>query len=419
VREKLEMDSNISIAAHDGRYPVREDSHKRVERLPVRTALLTNCIAPYSLPVWRILSTFLDRFRVYVSIPMEADRPWGPMWDGVDVTLQRSFATRHLRTYSEGFSERFVRHFPYDTLPSLYQFKPDVIVSAQLGFRTMQAAAYRLLNKSCRLVIWADLSMHTEREVGTIQTSIRRLLLRSADAVVVNGASGFEYVERLGVPGDRITVAPYVTEMAPLMSLSLSKDPRVARRLLFVGQLIERKGLEPFLRSLVEWATAHPDHPCEMWFVGDGPLRKCLEKFPRPSNVDLRFFGNVSYEEIYSFYARVGIFVFPTLQDTWGLAVNEAMAAGLPVLGSRYSQAVQDLVTEGSNGWLFHADRPEELSGALNRAMTCHLSKLSEMSGNARQTIEKLTPLYSAERFLQAIEIAHSANNHREEFDHE
>lgn len=189
--------------------------------------------------------------------------------------------------------------------------------------------------------------------------------------------------------------------------------------MIFVGQLIERKGLESFLRALVEWASAHSDQPCEMWFVGDGPLRKCLEKFPRPSNVELRFFGNVSYDEIHSYYACAGIFVFPTLQDTWGLVVNEAMAAGLPVLGSRYSQAVENLVTEGSNGWLFHPDRPAELSEALHKAMTCQLPDLSEMSGNSRKTIANLTPLYSAKRFLQAIEIAQAPNNHREEFDDE
>ncbi len=407
------MDSNISSAAHDGRYLFGVNGHEGVEHIHVRTAFLTNCIAPYFLPVLRALSTFLDRLRVFVSTPMEADRPWGPAWDGIDVTLQRSFSTQHLRTYNEGFTERFARHFPYDTLPSLYQFKPDVIVSSQLGFRTMQAAAYRFLNKSCRLVIWADLSMYTEREIGTMQTAVRRLLLGSADAVIVNGPSGFEYVERLGVPGNRIIAAPYVREMAPFESSSLSKDPCIARRLIFVGQLIERKGLENFLRALVEWASAHPDQPCEMWFVGDGPLRKQLEEFPRPSNVELRFFGNVSYNDTHSYYSRAGIFVFPTLQDTWGLVVNEAMGTGLPVLGSRYSQAVENLVTEGSNGWLFHPDRPQELSEALGKAMTCPLPELSEMSKNARWTIANLTPLYSAKRFLKAIEIAQTCN-HRE-----
>jgi hypothetical protein len=179
--------------------------------------------------------------------------------------------------------------------------------------------------------------------------------------------------------------------------------------LLFVGQLIERKGLEPFLRALAQWGSEHPELNYEMWFVGDGPLRKSLEKFPTPPNVALRFFGNVPYHETRAFYAGAGIFVLPTLSDTWGLAINEALAAGLPVLGSKYSQAVEELVTDGRNGWTFHADRPGEIREALAKCMTSPLSTLSEMSGNSRRASADLTPEYSASCFLRAIEIAQNS----------
>ena len=54
---------------------------------------------------------------------------------------------------------------------------------------------------------------------------------------------------------------------------------------------------------------------------------------------------------------KVGVLVFPTLADEWGLVVNEALAAGVPVLGSLYSQAVEELVRDGENGWTFRPDR--------------------------------------------------------------
>ena len=52
-------------------------------------------------------------------------------------------------------------------------------------------------------------------------------------------------------------------------------------------------------------------------------------------------------------YAKASLFAFPTLADEWGVVVNEAMAAGLPVLGSIYSQAVEELVEDGVSGWVF------------------------------------------------------------------
>ena len=371
--------------------------------LPVKAAFLTNCIAPYFLPVLRVLTNSIKDFHVFISTPMEKDRPWEPDWNGVNVTLQKSYSTRNSHTFKEGFTERFERHFPYDTLALLFRYRPDVIVSAQLGFRTIQAAIYRLLHRSCRLVIWADLSKHTEREIGRGRSAVRRYLLGLADAVLVTGKSGFEYVQDMGVPKDRIFIAPYVTEMAPFQAAPLVKDAHVIRRLLYVGQLIERKGLEQFLCALVQWGEKYKNKTCEMWFVGDGPLRKRFEEFPTPLNITLRFFGNVPYNQIPSYFASAGIFVFPTLADTWGLVVNEALAAGLPVLGSRYGQAVEELVHDGTNGWTFYTDHPAELQNALESAMNCPIPKIMEMSIASRQTSRRLTPVYSAQCFLRAI----------------
>src|SRR5258708_39416021 len=77
------------------------------ECLPVKAALLTNCIAPYFLPVLRVLTNSIKTFHVFVSTPMEKDRPWEPDWNGVNVTLQKSYTTRNSHTFKEGFTERF------------------------------------------------------------------------------------------------------------------------------------------------------------------------------------------------------------------------------------------------------------------------------------------------------------------------
>jgi glycosyltransferase involved in cell wall biosynthesis len=84
--------------------------------------------------------------------------------------------------------------------------------------------------------------------------------------------------------------------------------------------------------------------------VGDGPEAVRLARVPLPGNVTVRCSGTVAYEQITGAYARAGLFVFPTLAYEWGLVVNEAMAAGLPVLGSVYSQAVEELVRDGVSG---------------------------------------------------------------------
>src|SRR5206468_11003060 len=124
------------------------------------------------------------------------------------------------------------------------------------------------------------------------------------------------------------------------------------------------------------WAQQHSDRRVELWFIGDGPLRSDLERLAKPLNLELRFVGNVPYGDLAIWYEQAGILVFPTLADEWGLVVNEALAAGVPVLGSLYSQAVEELVREGENGWTFRPDRAEEMSTALERALSLSGSEL-------------------------------------------
>jgi glycosyltransferase involved in cell wall biosynthesis len=220
----------------------------------------------------------------------------------------------------------------------------------------------------------------------------------------VNGASGIQYLLSLGVPREKIFLHPYCAEIAPHLELPLEREPNAARRLLYMGQLIERKGLMAFLLVLTSWLQKHSDERCEFWIAGEGPLRSVLETFPAPPQLQLRFLGSVPYEKLPNVYAQGGIFVFPTLADEWGVVVNEALASGMPVLGSLYSQAVEELVQDGLNGWTFRPDHPEEIYAALDRAMTAGDGHLNEMRHAGRERIRVLTPEYGTKSFIAAID---------------
>lgn len=374
--------------------------------LPSNTILLTNCVTPYFLPVLQRLSRALKHFHVLISTPMESDRPWQPAWDGIDVTVQRTITRIHRRTYRQGFSLDSFRHFPYDTLFLLRKHRPDLVVSSQLGFRTLQAAAYRFSHPSSRLVIWVDLSEHTEREIGRLRNTFRKNLLSAADSIVVNGFSGGRYLEQIGVPKSRIVVAPYAADPQLFGSASLDRSASTAKRILYVGQLIECKGLIGFLKALNRWASRHPGEKREVVLVGDGPLMGKLKAFSLPPNVQLQFVGSVPYNELPNYFSQAGILVLPSLSDTWGLVVSEGLAAGLPVLGSVYSQAVQELVTDGINGWTFRPDIAEEMDLAFDSAFSATLDRLAQMRAAARSSVIHLTPDFTATGFLDAMALA-------------
>lgn len=372
----------------------------------VRVTLLTNFVPPYRAPMCRVLKGRLRDFRVLLSTPMEPNRPWRVEHEGLDVEIQKTLTLLRSERHPHGFREHVSMHFPYDTLFRLSRLKPDVVISAELGARTTQALIYRHLHPSSRLVIWVPLSEHTESGRDWLRRFVRRRILPHADAVVVNGASGARYMRAYGVPAGKIFVVPQTTSVSQFSAVSLERNVDEGRRLIYVGQLVERKGLTQFLSALSRWCETHPSDDVEFWLVGDGPQRAKLEDAPLPPNLELHFLGNVSYGDLPALYGRAGIFAFPTLADAWGLVVNEAMTAGLPVLGSVYSQAVEDIVEDGRTGWTFRPDCAEEMYAALDRALTTPQNELRRMGMGARRAAEHLTPELAANGIMNAIRFA-------------
>src|SRR6185437_4615437 len=129
-------------------------------------ALLTNFIAPYRLPLFQALQNRVRRLDILVSVPTEPNRPWIATFDELNVILQRNITFRSSWRHPTGFSERIYLHCPYDTLPQLLRLRPDVLISGELGLRTLQASFYKALNPGCQFVIWATLSEHSEQGRG-------------------------------------------------------------------------------------------------------------------------------------------------------------------------------------------------------------------------------------------------------------
>ncbi len=122
-----------------------------------------------------------------------------------------------------------------------------------------------------------------------------------------------------------------------------------------------------------------------------------------PANPNLEIKGNVAPASLPDFYRDASTFVFPTLGDEWGAVVNEALCAGLPVLGSVHSQAVEELILEGKNGWVFDPADSRDTYQALDRAFTADGEMLKEMSNNAQTSIAAITPETVAARMADAI----------------
>jgi glycosyltransferase involved in cell wall biosynthesis len=367
-----------------------------------RVALLTNILPHYRIPLLVALQELVGELKVFLSARMERDRDWPVYWASLDVVVQRSLSFTHNFRNVHGYRDSSQIHVPYDTLFQLWRYKPDVIVSGEFGTRTLMAAIYRLFVPETALIVWATLSQHTEATRGRMRRMLRRWILKRADATFVNGKSGEEYLRSLGYDGP-ITTIPYVVDNAAFsVAAHVSAGPE--HRLLYSGQLIERKGLHLFLPVLSQWCADHPEISVLFRLVGDGPERSRIESLNLASNLKLELVGSVTPASLPDYYRITSFFAFPTLGDEWGTVVNEALCAGLPVLGSKYSQAVEELIREGANGWIFNPLDSPDTYEAIDRALGADTETLKIMSAHARESIASLTPQAVAATMAGAIQ---------------
>lgn len=374
----------------------------RVDAAGTRVALLVNFVAPYRVKLLRELRDRVGRLRIFVSTAMEPDRLWTPDWADLDVTVQRNAMLPWQHRRPGNVAQQLYIHIPYDTMPRLLAFNPDVVISGEMGARSLQAALYRRLRPHSRFILWATLSEHTEKSWGASRRALRRFILRSADAVLVNGQSGARYVRTLA-PHIHVQAVNQPVDVSLFSAGSLERRPDQARRLIYSGRLIAQKGVFEFQRALAEWARGNPAQQVEMVWAGDGVDRPALEAAAAPGNLRQVFPGHLDYASLARLYTDSGVLVLPTLWDEWGLVVNEAMLSGLPVLGSIYSQAVEEMVEEGRTGWLFDPLRPDSIVDALQRCHATPDGQLAAMRRAARDRGMSITPASAANCIAAAI----------------
>jgi glycosyltransferase involved in cell wall biosynthesis len=149
---------------------------------------------------------------------------------------------------------------------------------------------------------------------------------------------------------------------------SPASQSTVARRdildIAFVGQFIHRKGIDVLLEAITPVLADYP--ALRLSLIGTGPKRENFEEALRTSGVADRvtFEGIVPSTQMHDRLGRAGLLVLPSRWDGWGIVVNEAFAAGIPVIASDRCGA-SDLIRHGVNGYVFRNEDAADLRACL------------------------------------------------------
>ena len=173
---------------------------------------------------------------------------------------------------------------------------------------------------------------------------------------------------------------------------------------LYVGRLATEKNLPTLLRAFANYRQTGGTF--DLLLAGDGPLREALPALARELKVAgyTKFVGNKTAQELPPYYAFATAFVLPSISEPWGLVVNEAMAAGLPVFISNRCGCAEDLVSEGENGYLFSPESEAEISACMQRIEALSPAQLSQMKQSSLNRVQTYSPENWASHLTQLIQ---------------
>lgn len=118
-----------------------------------------------------------------------------------------------------------------------------------------------------------------------------------------------------------------------------------------VGQFIKRKGFDVLIRA---WSDLPSNN--YLYILGDNPTDEYFELISKYNMKNIHFPGFKTKSELLYYYRAADLFIMPTREDVWGLVVNEAIAAGLPVIATLNCGAAKTLVKDGENGFIIPLD---------------------------------------------------------------
>jgi glycosyltransferase involved in cell wall biosynthesis len=379
----------------------------------MRIALLTEIPAPFRIPLFNALAG----------------------QDGIDLDvlfLSRNDPRRNYPVYESEF------RFAWQVLPGrdlsvagkwlvlnadvrrrLRRARPDVVMVG--GWN--QPAFWSALTLGRPTVVWVESTARDERRGRGPAELAKRALVRRAAGFLVPGRAAAEYVRSLGAQEDRIAIAPNAADTSIFLALQgvSGSEPQSSKRgdlaadssakseekcdesrdsgsepqspgklcvFICVSRLSREKGVDLLVRAM-EGVDG------ELVVVGDGPDEQLVRSLA-PSNVS--FAGHVPRDELPALYRRADVYVMPSRSETWGMAMQEAAAVGLPLIATEAPGAAHDLIEDGVNGYRV----PVEDVGALHDALVKAAADPAWRERASARTLE-LARGYTPEAWAQAV----------------
>lgn len=309
----------------------------------------------------------------------------------------------------------------------LNELRPDAIAISGWGSPDARSCLSWCRKNGAQAIVMSE-TREVDDQRNFWKELVKKRLVSRFDAGLVGAHSHRDYIVKLGVSpeaiqfGYNVVKNHYFTTEADRfrkVDASLNLQPYF----LASNRFVERKNLNRLISAYAE-ATSDTKSPVNGWdlcLLGDGPLMPHTQaqceryglKMEAVAPWDLRqvnetaatvfFPGFRQIRELPRFYAHAGCFVHPALKEPWGLVINEAMACRLPILSSSNVGAAEELVINGSNGWIFDPEDSDSIADSLLKIATLSVGEICLLGQKSFTQLKKKCPTLAFGKGLKKL----------------
>lgn len=319
-------------------------------------------------------------------------------------------------------------HLNPGILSLLWREKPEVVVLGGYHLLTALLAIVWCWLTSTPYVLYCESHNISPRKryIRWLKELYVRPIVNRAAAYISLGKASREYLISYGAQDQTVFTVPnlpdihwfhseaerYLTQAEPgkleksavavpgfsLIANTLQNQPM---RFLYVGRLIHVRGLEYLLRAFSKLQKTYPS--VALTIVGIGPLERSLKSLARALQlINVNFLGGLPHRELPKIYTSSDVFVLPSLYETYGTVVAEAMTCQLPIILSRQVGSAPDLLEEGENGLLVKEHDVDDLYQAM-KWMVEHPTERHSMGKRSWEIIRQWDYDRMVKEFLNAV----------------
>jgi len=206
--------------------------------------------------------------------------------------------------------------------------------------------------KKVYIAIESDTQLNIPKNIlkRVLKKTILSFIFRNRFVVGFSGGnySHKDFFRNYKMKEDRIFLMPMMVDNQKFYS---SKKHKKSFVFLFVGRLIKRKNIESLILQFNKYFT---DKNVTLRIVGGGDLESVLKKKYNTANVN--FIGRKYDNDLIEEFKNASVFICPSLFEPWGLVVNEALAAGIPVIAHKNVGASSDLIKNKKTGFIVNSN---------------------------------------------------------------